>query len=470
MSQKLNEMKKQVLLFLITIPQLLIAGGPIASNAIVPKYIEGNSPTNNSRVPFYFWGEIGGLMPNAIYHYYCAMDTSNSLITSNGAGLPYLINPISSVIRRINNPSMTMNTGYDSLVTDNMGNLKGWFGVEPTGNARFTPGTILYPKIMLNNGAGGTSVATRIDFNSNPVTVLSFGTTAMSPTQGSALFDSLDAAPKNFICIYDNTTAAGRPISIAIVENDGLMIKQFPTTAIFYKLKVDSLNHHWGTIIPNNLPNGIRALEERSFLTGAPVDTVTDADGIWCYGTNTVNMTNGNQNALYLNTTFVLSSNLTYQDSTYTGILNSYSITSNSPNATYSWNYGDSNIGTGANTTHAYNSAGTYILQIIISTGGCSDTISQTIVVESSAGIFTPSQLVFQLIPNPTNGEIFITTKHQGNKNVCLNNLLGQVVFSQVISGTKININLSGQAPGIYILTLTDIETGKTGVQKIILE
>jgi len=53
---------------------------------------------------------------------------------------------------------------------------------------------------------------------------------------------------------------------------------------------------------------------------------------------------------------------------------------------------------------------------------------------------------------------------------VCLNNLLGQVVFSQVISGTKININLNGQAPGIYILTLTDIETGKTGVQKIILE
>ena len=100
----------------------------------------------------------------------------------------------------------------------------------------------------------------------------------------------------------------------------------------------------------------------------------------------------------------------------------------------------------------------------------CSDTISQTIVVESSAGIFTPSPLVFQLIPNPTNGEIFITTKHQGNKNVCLNNLLGQVVFSQVISGTKININLSGQAPGLYILTLTDIETGKTGVQKIILE
>lgn len=49
---------------------------------------------------------------------------------------------------------MTANTGYDSLVADNTGQLKGWFGIETTGNVRFTPGTILFPKIMLNNGAG----------------------------------------------------------------------------------------------------------------------------------------------------------------------------------------------------------------------------------------------------------------------------------------------------------------------------
>ena len=103
-------MKKQFLLFLITIPQLLIAGGPIASNAIVPKYIEGNSPTNNNRVPFYFWGEVSGLTPNATYHFYCAMDTANPSTSSNGAGLPYLINPVSTIIRRVLNPSMTANT------------------------------------------------------------------------------------------------------------------------------------------------------------------------------------------------------------------------------------------------------------------------------------------------------------------------------------------------------------------------
>lgn len=82
------------------------------------------------------------------------MDTANPSTSSNGAGLPYLINPVSTIIRRVLNPSMTANTGYDSLVADNTGQLKGWFGIETTGNVRFTPGTILFPKIMLNNGAG----------------------------------------------------------------------------------------------------------------------------------------------------------------------------------------------------------------------------------------------------------------------------------------------------------------------------
>ena len=36
---------------------------------------------------------------------------------------------------------------------------------------------------------------------SMPIKVISFGTTASSTTQGSALYDSLDAAPKNFIAI-----------------------------------------------------------------------------------------------------------------------------------------------------------------------------------------------------------------------------------------------------------------------------
>ncbi|CAN5332621.1 hypothetical protein BH09BAC5_BH09BAC5_02650 [soil metagenome] len=462
-------MKKILILCAFVLPTFAIAGGPSVLNSLVPQYIEGQTPTNNNRVPFWFWGEINGLTPGATYHYYVAMDTLLSIPSSNGAGLPYLVNPNSRNIRRVLNPSMTSTTGYDSLVVDNTGVIRGWFGLEPTGNGRFAPGMILYPKIMLNNGAGGTTVATRLYFTNDPVTVLSFGTTSMSATEGSALYDSLGATPKNFICIYDNITATGRPLSIAIVENDSLNIKQLSSTAGFYRTNVDSLNFHWGAIIPNNLPNGVRALEERRFGTSIPIDTVTDSDGIWCYGTNTVNMTNGNS-ALYLNSTFTLVSSANILDTTWTGISTGFTATSNSPNSTYTWDFGDAGTATGSSVNHTYVAPGVVNVQVIISTGGCSDTINHTVVVELSTGIFIPMGLSFQLMPNPTNGEFYISTREQNEKLITVSDLLGQVVYSELHNGNKISIDLSDMNHGIYLVQIKDMVTGKTGMKKIVLQ
>jgi hypothetical protein len=291
----------------------------------------------------------------------------------------------------------------------------------------------------------------------------------MSATQGSALWDSLVAAPKNFICVYDNVTAAGAPLSIAIVENDALMIRQFPSTANFYANRVDSLDYHWGTIIPNNLANGVRALVERDFTTSNPIDTVTDSDGIWCYGTNTVNMTNGNV-GLYLNSTFILTGSAIMPDTTWTGFNATFSATSNSPNSTYTWSYGDLGTGSGAVTTHTYLTPGVMNGQVIINTGGCSDTINQTVVVMLTTGITAPMPLSFQMMPNPTNGEIFITTKENNEKMVTVTNLLGQTISSEMLTGNKVSINLTGQAPGIYLIQVTDKMTGKSGVKKIVLQ
>ncbi len=439
------------------------------SNALVPQFIEGSSPTNNNRVPFWFWGDIAGLTPNATYHYFTALDTLTPSPSSNGAGNPYLINAVTDTIRRTINPSMTANTGYDSIVADLNGHIKGWFGVEPTGNPRFTPGRILCPKIMLNDGFGGTVVAWRMDFAAYPVTVLNFGTTSMSTTQGSALWDSLVATPKNFICVYDNITATGRPIGIAIVENDELRLRQLASTATFYRNRVDSLNFHWGTIIPNNLANGVRALEERTFLTGAPVDTVTDADGFWCFGTNTANMVNGNV-GLFLNSTFVLTGNAIMPDTAWTGINATFTATSNSPNSTYTWDFGDAGTGAGPVATHTYTSPGIVNGQVVISTGGCSITINQTVVVMLTTGVISPMPLSFQLMPNPTNGEIFVVTKDNNEKLVTVTDLLGQIISSAMLVGNKVSIDLAGQTPGVYIISVTDKTTGKSGVKKIVLQ
>jgi hypothetical protein len=462
-------MKKILLLAAFIFPVFVFAGGPSVLTSIVPQYIQGASPTNNNRVPFWFWGQISGLTPGATYHYYTQMDTLNASPTSNGAGNCYLINLNSGTVRRTTNVSMTNNAGYDSLVANVLGVAEGWFGVEPTGNGRFTPGTVVYPKLMLNNGAGGTTVATRLYFISTPVTVLGFGTNSMSATEGSALYDSLDAAPKNFICMYDNILAAGRPVSIGIVEDDEMDLFAVTSIANFYRNTVDTLAFHWGTIIPNNLANGIRALEERAFATSAVVDVVTDVDGIWCYGTNTVNMSNGTT-GMYLNSTFSLTSSASIQDTTWTGIPTTFTATSNSPNSNYFWNFGDLGVDTGSNVSHTYITPGVYNVQVIISTGGCSDTINETIVVELSTGIIKPMPLSFQVMPNPTEGEFIIMTRDHNEKMVVVTDVLGQIVYAELLTGNQISIDIAGQTPGIYFVEVRDTVTGKAGVKKMILQ
>jgi len=64
--------------------------------------------------------------------------------------------------------------------------------------------------------------------------------------------------------------------------------------ASFYTGSVDGVAGAWGMIIPNNLPNGIRRVEQRRFDNGERVDCGnTDGDGIWPSGANTVNPASG---------------------------------------------------------------------------------------------------------------------------------------------------------------------------------
>lgn len=435
----------------------------------VPQVIEGSSAaSNNTRVPFWCWLNLTGLNPNSTYHYFTMMDTTMSM-ASNGAGLPIVVNKNTRVIRRIQNPSMTSNTGFDSLMTDAGGNYSGWFGVEPTANGRFFPGNILYVKVMINNGAGGTTVANRLVGNAFQVKSLAFGTTSMSATQGSALWDSLNAAPKNFIGVYDNINAGGRPQSFAIVEDDSLYLRQFVSTAPFYRNRVDSLNFHWGTIIPNNLATGVNALVEYNFTSGNSVDTTFDSDGIWCFGTNTVNMSNGNL-ALYLNSTFVLMGNAMMPDTTWTSFTATFTVNSNSPNSSYSWNFGDAGTASGAVVTHQYLTPGPMNAYVVISTGGCSDTIYHTVMVMLTTGMVAPMPLSFQVMPNPTNGEFIITTRDNSEKLITVMNTLGEIISSQELTGNSLRIDLSGDPTGIYFIQVKDKISGKTGTKKIVLQ
>jgi hypothetical protein len=232
---------------------------------------------------------------------------------------------------------------------------------------------------------------------------------------------------------------------------------------------VDTLAAHWGVIIPNDLATGIQALEERAYATGTVVDVVTDIDGWWCSGTNTANMSNGSS-ALYLNSTFTLSSSAVIPDTAYVTIPETFIANSNSPVSTYTWDYGDLGTGSGDTTTHTYLTPGVVNVQVIVSTGGCTDTINQTVVVLLTTGIITPMPLSFQVMPNPTDGEFYITTKDHNEKMIVVTDVLGQLVYSEMRTGNKINLNIAGQKPGIYFIEVRDTVTGKTGVKKMILQ
>jgi hypothetical protein len=441
----------------------------VVDTALVPQYCQGVNGTNNSRVVCWFWAELSGMTPGATYRYYTTMDTLNASPTSNGAGVPILVNATSGTIRRTSNPSLSTSTNHDSITADVNGTYKGWFGVDASGNARYTPGNTIYPKFIFNNGAGGTSVSQRVVAGNYPITVINFGTTNTA-TEGSALYDSLDATPKNFICVYDNTAAAGRPLAIAIVENDGLDLVSVTSTAAFYRNNVDTLAMHWGAIIPNTLANGVRALEERDFTNGTGIDTVMDADGWWCSGVNTANMTSGSS-GVYLNSTFSLMSSAVIPDTAWVGLPANFNATTNDPGATIMWDYGDLSTDSGAMTSHTYIAPGVFSVTVIISNGGCSDTIWHNVVVLLGTNIPRHIQLGFDVMPNPSNGEFNITSKSGAEKEIEVYNVLGDVVFTSTFTGNTTSINLTNLEKGVYFMRVREnVAGGKTATKRIIIQ
>ncbi|HTF03712.1 MAG TPA: T9SS type A sorting domain-containing protein [Bacteroidia bacterium] len=462
-------MKKNAILFSLVLLALTGSAQITVTSAIVPQYIQGNNGTNNNRTPFWCWVELSGLTPGGTYRYYTTMDSLNASPTSNGAGNSYLINSMSGTVRRTANVSLSNSAGYDSLLATNAGTYAGWIGCEPTGNGRFTPGTTLYPKLIVNNGAGGATVANRVLLSAYPVTVINYGTTA-SATEGTALYDSLNAAPKNFICLYDNTSGIGRPISIAITENDGMDLYTVSSIASFYNMNADTLPMRWGTIIPNLLGNGIRAIEERDFTSGAPVDLVADADGWWCSGVNTVNMTGGNSGT-NLNSTFDLVSSAVIPDTVWVGLSANFNATTNDTAASIMWDFGDTATASGASTTHTYTSQGVVSVTVVISNGGCTDTIWHNVVVMLGTNIPRQLILAFDVFPNPTTGIVNVTAKTGTEKEVVVYNVLGDAVYSQTFTGTAFTADLSSLEKGVYFMRIREtIQGGKTATKRIIIE
>jgi hypothetical protein len=270
--------------------------GPELIENLMPQYMQGFNGTNNDRVPYAFRLTINNLIPNATYRYINQVITSDDGPTINGAGVVIYVNN-DGTFTRASTVGFTNPGQYGEFTTDATGSHTGWFMIEPTGNARFTPGNEAYMRIRLNDGDGGTSAITYLT-TTNSVSVINFGTNS-DVTEGTAIRGDFTATDKNFMFLYDNTSQSGRPLYGTSIEITGIDFSVITSYSPFYQTDVSGSSGAWGGIIPNVNPNGVKQIVELSRTDGTLVNSYSSIDGIW--GTaNTVNPTGGTANVLVI--------------------------------------------------------------------------------------------------------------------------------------------------------------------------
>jgi len=173
-------------------------------------------------------------------------------------------------------------------------------------------------------------------------------------------------------------------------------------------------------------------------------------------------------------TVFVLNTGGYYFYATGTGtpMVNFVPADTGSSN-TYIWNFGDgSAVSNQPTPTHTYAAGGTYTVQLIISNGSCSDTVTRLINTSIVAGITDVQALSsLSVFPNPARDLVTLSVNSDKAFSGCelsINNLLGQSVYAKdvdLISGAnKLDINISNLTAGIYFISLhngKDIVTTK---------
>ncbi|RPI02609.1 MAG: T9SS C-terminal target domain-containing protein [Ignavibacteriae bacterium] len=269
------------------------------TGVILPKYIQGNTGANANRIPYVYRSRITGLKAGATYRYYHQIVRSTDADTVNGAGNCIFVAPTGNFIRS-SSPTLKKAGDCGTLTADVQGVYEGWFITEPTGNERFTPGRYIFMRIMLNDGDSGTSVAARLTA-SDSVKVLKLDP-SKSDSTGTGLRCSSSASPQDFVFLYDNEEGYDRPVSGSFIESDGSDNSSANNYAVFYANQVNNVSGAFGALLPNNLPNGLRCVIRRSRSTGVITGFVSDDNGTWPSGVNTVNPFGGTSELVLLGT------------------------------------------------------------------------------------------------------------------------------------------------------------------------
>jgi hypothetical protein len=260
---------------------------------LFPQYFGGKNgaTTNTLRMNTAFRITLTGLTASAGYRFTAGMVNSADGVTSNGAGIVYVPGITAATIN-----AGTLSGTTEVLTTNGSGNVTFWLVVLTSGNARFEPGTatanVLSLRVGLNDGAGGTAIATRITSTSTlvPLDLSSTARTAGIEDDGAFIEGHATAgAAGKVIMIWDNTTGTGRPLHGYISEDNGITETNVPA---FYSGNIVGSSGSYGLVMPSNNPNGVRRIEAFS-ASGTSSSFSTDADGSWSSGALTANPARG---------------------------------------------------------------------------------------------------------------------------------------------------------------------------------
>ncbi|NCC36576.1 MAG: hypothetical protein EOM24_31875, partial [Chloroflexia bacterium] len=237
---------------------------------LLPRFMQGEQDINQAnlnRVPFVYRARIEGLLPGHTYRFANRVVTNGEVWNDDGAGnMIFAKTNGENFVRSTESPRFRPGDLYmrhGAFTTDESGVYEGWFINEPTGNARFTPGYTVRPRILLNDGIGGETIAHSLT-TTGTVSVIAFGTGA---SEASAIVGSSHSAPaRDLIALYDDQAGASRPLAVAYVEVSGAAVDD--KYADFYVNEVSGQATRWGNLIPNTLPNGVRRIEQRGLADG----------------------------------------------------------------------------------------------------------------------------------------------------------------------------------------------------------
>jgi hypothetical protein len=280
---------------------------PVITGVLVPQVVNDNTAGTGEgpRTPYIVRAKITGLTASATYRYMTrVVNLVTDGATSTGAGNQIQVRQ-SGNFGYTTAASLATAGGYDSIVASTSGEYEGWFGIEPTGNARFTAGNNIHIRIVLNNGTTGNTTNTHYLTITDSSRVTGYGTGA---TQSTGIWSRSLASEKNIAVLWDNVLGVGRPLSCAIVESDGIAYRSASNPnnyPLFYRNGVDSFSGAWGTLIPNNNANGVLRIENRKLTDGSLVYANFDADGIWPTGLVSTVSPAGGYTAIHLDSSDV---------------------------------------------------------------------------------------------------------------------------------------------------------------------